>query len=83
MSNEHLKRLNKEIVGSKAKMRGQGPERGIAVGDFSTRLQTTVGLLTAAQGQHKARQGIKNTKRKQNKKKEERMKRKNRQRRKL
>ena len=44
-------------------MRGQGPERGIAVGDFSTRLQTTVGLLTAAQGQHKARQEKKTSKR--------------------
>ena len=35
----------------------QGPEKGIAVGDFSTGLQTAAGLLAAAQGQHKARQG--------------------------
>ena len=48
-------------------MRGQGPEKGIAVGDFSTRLQTTVGLLAAAQGQHKARQGKKKSKEQQTK----------------
>ena len=33
---------------------GQGPEKGIAVGDFSVGLQTTSGLVQAAQGQHKA-----------------------------
>ena len=48
------KQKRKEVV-SKAKTRRQGPEKGIAVGDFSTRLQTTAGLVAAAQGQHKAR----------------------------
>ena len=43
------------------------PWEGIAVGDFSTRLQTTAGLVCGAQGQHKARQGWRKTKRKQNK----------------
>ena len=52
-------------------MRGQGPEKGIAVGDFSTGLQTAAGLLAAAQGQHKARQGCRKTK---SSKKEFRMK---------
>ena len=49
----------------------QGPEKGIAVGDFSTGLQTAAGLLAAAQGQHKARQGWPKTK---SSKKEFRMK---------
>ena len=69
MHGRNIKRLYNEKVGSKVKMRGQGPERGIAVGDFSTRLQTTVGLLNAAQGQHKARQGIKKTNRKKTRRK--------------
>ena len=43
------------------------PWEGIAVGDFSSRLQTTAGLVCGAQGQHKARQGWRKTKRKQNK----------------
>ena len=43
------------------------PWEGIAVGDFSSRLQTTAGLVGGAQGQRKARQGWRKTKRKQNK----------------
>ena len=46
----------------KAMRTRQGPEKGIAVGDFSTGLQTAAGLLAAAQGQHKARQGWPKTK---------------------
>ena len=47
------------------------PWEGIAVGDFSSRLQTTAGLVCGAQGQHKARQGWRKTKRKQNKAKKD------------